>query len=115
LVVTALVLGALAYAFLGSGGLSARRKPTDFEYWVANHALVLSMPAALKRRTNPVLTNEKLLQAKKFYSDYCAICHAADGTGKTRTAAGLSPEVPDLHAEHVQNLSDGEMFYIIKN
>jgi hypothetical protein len=27
----------------------------------------------------------------------------------------MSPEVPDLRAEHIQNLTDGELFYIIKN
>jgi len=56
-----------------------------------------------------------LTEARKFYSDNCAVCHANDGTGKTNTAKGLSPEVPDLRAAHVQKLTDGEMFYIIKN
>ena len=30
-------------------------------------------------------------------------------------SAGLSPEVPDLRAQHIQKLTDGEMFYIIKH
>ena len=34
---------------------------------------------------------------------------------KINTAKGLSSEVPGLDAEHVQKLTDAEMFYIIKN
>jgi hypothetical protein len=36
-------------------------------------------------------------------------------TGKSTQPKGLSPEAPDLDAEHVQKLTDEEMFYIIKN
>jgi len=35
--------------------------------------------------------------------------------GKTEMSAGMSPEVPDLRAVHIQRLTDGELFYIIKN
>ena len=56
-----------------------------------------------------------LAEARRYYSDNCAVCHANDGIGKTNTTKGLSLKVPDLHAEHVQKLTDGEMLYIIKN
>jgi mono/diheme cytochrome c family protein len=111
-----LVILAICYEFLRSGGLSARKKPSTIEYAIANYALSLSIPTAPKKARNPVSpTSGSLIDAKKYYSDNCAVCHANDGTGKTNTARGLSPEVPDLHAEHVQKLTDGEMFYIIKN
>jgi mono/diheme cytochrome c family protein len=110
-----IVLG-LCYGFLKSEGLSARKKPSDFEYAIANRALALSIPTRVKKTKNPVRpTPETLIDAKKSYSDNCAACHANDGTGKTNTANGLSPEVPDLHAAHIQRLSDGEIFYVIKN
>jgi mono/diheme cytochrome c family protein len=107
---------ALSYGFLNSEGLSARKKPSNFEYAIANHALGLSIPSKARKLTSPVRSNpEVLTDAKKSYSDSCAVCHGIDGTGKTKVANGLSPEVPDLHAEHIQKLTDGEMFYIIKN
>lgn len=107
---------ALAYAFLRSEGLSARRKPGNFEYAIANFAMGLSIPAEAKRLTNPLTPDSEVLaEARKHFKEHCALCHAEDGTGKTPLAAGLSPEVPDLHAEHIQNLTDGELFYIIKN
>jgi mono/diheme cytochrome c family protein len=115
---TGVILGALAlsYGFLSSEGLSSRKKPSNFEYAIANYALGLSIPSEAKKLTSPVSSNpEVLIDAKKSYSDSCAVCHGIDGTGKTKVASGLSPEVPDLHAEHIQKLTDGEMFYIIKN
>lgn len=115
---TGVLLGvlALSYGFLSSEGLSSRKKPSNFEYAIANYALGVSIPSEAKRLTSPVSSNpEVLMDAKKSYSDSCAVCHGIDGTGKTKVAKGLSPEVPDLHAEHIQKLTDGEMFYIIKN
>ncbi len=90
---------ALSYGFLRSEGLSARRKPGDFEYTVANYALALSIPSETKNLRNPVNLNpEVLIDAKKSYSENCAVCHGIDGTGKTDIARGLSPEVPDIRA-----------------
>jgi mono/diheme cytochrome c family protein len=106
----------LAYGFLNSEGLSARKKPSNFEYAIANFAMGLSIPAQAKALKNPLTPDSQVLaQAEKRFKEHCAICHAEDGTGKTPLAAGLSPEVPDLHADHIQNLTDGELFYIIKN
>jgi mono/diheme cytochrome c family protein len=106
----------LVYAFLSSQGLSARKKPSNVEYAIANFAVGLSIPAAAKKLNNPVTADtEVLAEARKYYEAHCAVCHADDGTGETALAAGLSPEVPDLHADHIQKLTDGEIFYVIKN
>jgi mono/diheme cytochrome c family protein len=106
----------LAYAFLRSEGLSARKKPSNFEYATANFAMNLSIPAEAKRLKNPLTPDSQVLaDARNHFKEHCAVCHREDGAGKTPLAAVLSPEVPDLHAEHIQNLSDGELFYIIKN
>jgi hypothetical protein len=53
---TALVLTILAvcYGFLRAEGLSARRKPGNLEYAVANYALGLSIPAEAKKLKNPI-------------------------------------------------------------
>lgn len=106
----------LCVVFLKSGVLSARKKPGAFEYAFANDALSLSIPTDAKNAKNPVQpTSEALNDANKSFSENCAVCHANNGSGKTDTAKGLSPEVPDLRAAHVQSLTDGEMFYTIKN
>jgi mono/diheme cytochrome c family protein len=106
----------LSYVFLTSEGLSARKKPSNFEYAIANFAMGLSIPAEAKRLKNPLTPDSQVLaEARKHFKEHCAVCHAEDGVGKTPLAAGLSPEVPDLHADHIQKLTDGELFYIIKN
>jgi len=105
-----------AYGFLASQGLSARKKPSNFEYSIANTALGVSVPSDAKKQTNPLnITSDDLVEAKKHYQEHCAICHAENGSGQTETSAGMSPEVPDLRADHIQKLTDGELFYIVKN
>lgn len=111
-----LIILTVCFAVLKSGALSAHRKPGSIEYAIANYALKLSIPTEAKNAKNPVQPSAATLDdANKSFSENCAVCHANDGTGKTDTARGLSPEVPSLAAVHVQSLTDGEMFYIIKN
>lgn len=112
----ALVSVVICYGLLRSQALSARKKPGKLEYAIAAYALGISIPTAAKRAKNPVKSDpDALAGAGKDYSDHCAFCHGDGGAGNTDAAKGLSPEVPDLRAEHIQKLSDGEMFYIIKN
>src|SRR5581483_7524082 len=99
LIALTVALFAICYGFLRSEGLSARKKPGNFEYSIANRALALSIPTAAKDAKNPMRPAPgTLTEARKYYSDNCAVCHANDGTGKTNTAKGLSPEVPDFRA-----------------
>jgi mono/diheme cytochrome c family protein len=91
-----------SYVFLTSEGLSARKKPGSLEYAVANLAMGLSIPADAKKLKNPLATDPEVLAgARKQYGEHCAVCHAGDGTGKTTLAAGFSPAVPDLNADHI--------------
>lgn len=116
LLLVTIVVIAILYGFLASEGLSARKKPSDFEYAIANRALGISIPGNAKSLKNPIQsTPDNLVEAKKHYMEHCAVCHGENGSGKTETAGGMSPEVPDLRADHIQNLTDGELFYIIKN
>jgi mono/diheme cytochrome c family protein len=121
-IVAAICLGVLlatlvlVYTFLSSQGLSARKKPSNVEYVIANFAMGISIPAAAKKPNNPLTADTQVLAAaRKDYKEHCAVCHADDGAGQTALAAGLSPEVPDLHADYIQKLTDGEIFYVIKN
>jgi mono/diheme cytochrome c family protein len=106
----------LSYAFVRSEGLSARKTPSNLEYAIANFALGLSIPSDAEKLRNPLSSEpQNLAETRKDYKDHCAVCHADDGGGKTTLSAGLSPEVPDLRAQHIQKLTDGEMFYIIEH
>jgi mono/diheme cytochrome c family protein len=110
-----LIIGT-AFLFLRSGGLSARKKPSNIEYAIANWGLAQSIPASSKATNSPLtISSAVTAEARRDFHDYCAVCHGDDGVGKTLTAAGMSPEVPDLHADHVQNWTDGQLFFIIQN
>ncbi|HEY7306115.1 MAG TPA: cytochrome c [Bryobacteraceae bacterium] len=115
---TVLILAILAtsYSFLRSGGLSARKKPGNLEHSVAAHALDLSIPMSAKSAKNPIPpTPEAVTAGMKSFTENCFVCHGSDGAGRTETAKGFSPAVPDLRTPHVQKLTDGQMFYLIKN
>ena len=55
-----------------------------------------------------------LAEARAHFADHCALCHANDGSGKTRINEGLYPPAPDLRDEWTQHLTDGEIFGIIR-
>lgn len=46
--------------------------------------------------------------AKELYSQKCASCHAADGSG--HTAANSKMKIPDLRSPRIQQLSDDELY-----
>lgn len=78
--------------------------------------LARSIPRSAKELKSPnEASPENLRKGKDDFHDHCAVCHGDDGQGKTATAAGIFPEVPDLHAAHVQKWTDGELFYIVEN
>jgi mono/diheme cytochrome c family protein len=51
----------------------------------------------------------------EHFADHCAFCHANDGSGNTDIGKGLYPKPPDMKQAATQDLSDGELFYIIQN
>jgi len=107
------VAGALA---LAGTGVSARKEPTDFEAWIARSARHFLIPAFARRSENPLVTDSELLgRAKDHFREHCAPCHGSDGRGDTKLGRGLHPRVPDLTLAATQELSDGELFWIIEN
>ncbi len=115
-VVVLLGLGiAVAASFLHDG-LSSRAAPSKLETMVARNARRLAMPANARLAQNPVLASaEELRDARLHFADHCAICHANDGSGKSMIGNGLYPKPPDLRLAETQNLTDGELFWIIEN
>jgi mono/diheme cytochrome c family protein len=97
-------------------GLSARATPNQLEIKVARSVRHFVIPANAQATPNPVLaTAEDLRDARIHFADHCAICHGNDGGGKTMLGEGLFPKPPDLRLPQTQNLSDGELFWIIEN
>ena len=118
-VIVAVALAGLAVAVATSllhDGLSARATPTKFEIMVARNARHLAIPSNARLAQNPVLDSpEDLRDARLHFADHCAICHANDGSGQSMIGSGLYPKPPDLRLPETQNLTDGELFWIIEN
>src|SRR2546426_8188528 len=103
-------------ASLVHDGLSARATPTKFEIMVARNVRHLAIPSNARLAQNPLLDSpEDLRDAQLHFADHCAICHANDGGGQTMIGGGLYPKPPDLRLPETQNLTDGELFWIIEN
>ena len=113
LVVVGIVWSAVSFA---GRGFSAREKPSWLEEFLARNARKIATPVGAKELRNPVPpTEENVRAAQAHWVDHCAICHSLDGSGDTAIGSNLYPPAPDMRDALTQELSDGELFYIINN
>jgi mono/diheme cytochrome c family protein len=97
-------------------GWSARQVPTGIESWIARRARDAAIPVDAKARANPLpKTEENLAEARAHWADHCASCHGNDGSGDILMGKRMYPPAPDMRQPATQNLSDGELFFIIRN
>ena len=113
LVVVAIVVGML---FLQGRGVSAKPEPSAIEKRGALFMRSWMTPATYKGLKSPVSpTDENLIAGRNHFADHCMPCHGNDGSGDTEMGRNLYPKAPDMRLARTQNLSDGELFYIIEN
>jgi mono/diheme cytochrome c family protein len=115
LVVAALCAVAAGFIMVRRG-FSAREQPSWIESALATTMRNMAIPATAKRMKNPVEnTPETLMEAEAHWADHCASCHANNGSGETEMGRNLYPKAPDMRLNPTQALSDGELYYTIKN
>lgn len=110
-------LGAVwAFLWVRSHGFSAREKPAAYEAFLARRLRQLASEPGSRSLKNPLeATPLAIAEARDHFADHCATCHGNRGDGKTQINAGLYPPAPDMREPQTQELSDGELFYLIKN
>lgn len=109
-------LGVALAASVLHDGLSSRVAPSKLESVIARNSHYLAIPSSARSAQNPVLDSpEDLRDARLHFADHCAICHSNDGSGHTMIGGGLYPRPPDLRKPETQNLTDGEIFWVIEN
>jgi mono/diheme cytochrome c family protein len=101
-------------ALLLRGGISAKTEPTPLEAAIARRLLRMGIPDSYKQLKSPVAPQDPAT-GRAHFADHCAVCHANDGSGQTEMGRKLYPRSPDLRRAETQQLSDGELFYIIEN
>lgn len=65
---------------------------------------------------NPMpATDESVAAGATIYAQNCAVCHGEKGEGDGSVAETLEKTPANLHEGHVQELSDGALFWIISH
>lgn len=97
-------------------GFQAVEAPTVLETVIARGVRNFAIPSRERTRKNPLQGDaEAFTQGRELFLSRCATCHGIDGSGKTRIGVHLYPRVPDLRQLPTQNLTDGQIHYIIEN
>lgn len=111
-----LVAGSAFLLVVRQHGISARSEPLAIEALLARSLRRLAIPASARDAVNPVpATEEALAEGRAHFADHCAQCHANDGSGRTAIGQNLYPKAPDMRTRDTQNLTDGDIFYLIFN
>ena len=114
----AVVLGGSLFVGLKTQarGFSAREQPSAWETMIARTARRAALPEGAQEKANPVPDSPEMLsEAESHWADHCAGCHANNGSGDTDMGKHMYPPAPDMRRPATQNLTDGELFYIIQN
>jgi predicted CXXCH cytochrome family protein len=113
----ATAMASIIYAgVLVSRGFSTAAEPSTIEKLIARTARNFAIPKRARLEANPFEPTASVLkEARESFVTRCAVCHAADGSGQTEVGRSLYPKVPDLRLPQTQNLTDGQIRYIIRN
>jgi len=112
----AVLIGGSGLLYFLNSGVSAKEQPGRIEEFVAGRARNMAIARRAKSLTNPVeYSGEIIADGRGHFADHCASCHANDGSGDTPIGRGMWPKPPDMRLDRTQNLSDGELFWIIEN
>ena len=110
------VVGVICAALWIRRGFAATAEPSRFETVIARSMRNLAIPGRARNEKIPFeATSENLQAAREHFQARCASCHGHDGSGQTQIGRDLYPRVPDLRSVQTQNLTDGEIHYIIEN
>jgi mono/diheme cytochrome c family protein len=118
-------IGLIVLLLLGAGlwfsGLvpdccGARQTPSRIEAALAHRLRAWSWPSDARQRRNPFAeSTEVLRESARHFADHCSSCHGNDGSGNTEIGRNLYPPAPDMRLAATQELSDGELYYVIHN
>ena len=112
-----IVIIAAAYATsVVRSGFSSVDQPSQAEVVVAQTVRNWGIPGSARDQKNPwPPTADVLQEARDDFTNHCAGCHGKNGDGRTGIGQNLYPKAPDLRRPETQNLTDGEIHWIIQN
>ncbi len=115
-VISLVVIAAVFAAVILWVRRSAADEPSSFERAIARRVRNFAIPNKAAGQTNPWKASpDNLQQAREIFLARCANCHGFDGSGTTQIGRAMYPKPPDLRQDPTQNLTDGQIHYIIAN
>jgi mono/diheme cytochrome c family protein len=110
LAVVALVAG----YFFTRNGLSAQTEPPAIEAAVARRIRSLSLPTGARGKINPFAKDKTAwIEGGRQFQEHCVVCHGDQGDGRSEVGRNLYPKAPDMTQAATQDLSDGELYFVI--
>lgn len=79
-------------------------------YLVLRVVLVDAYPTTYRRNPLPYAA-ATVATGETLFRTHCTVCHGLDGRGDGPAAAGLNPRPADLTAPHVDDHTDGDLFW----
>ena len=76
--------------------------------WIASLPTISDIRARSKQQTS-------VEEGDKLFGTECAMCHGLDGHQPTDVGRWMYPRASDLTSPEVQQYSDRELFWIVKN
>jgi cytochrome c len=65
---------------------------------------------------NPIVATPAVIHdGMAHWAYHCAACHANNGSGETMYGKTMYPRPPNMRQQDTQQMSDGELYYTIKN
>lgn len=114
-VLAALAVGAIAYAYSGIYDVSARSQHSGLVNWLLSTASHASVERRSMSVNVPDLDEESMVLAGiNDFDAMCVGCHGAPGVSPEAMGQGLNPPAPDL-AKEAAEMSPAELFWVTKN
>jgi len=115
ILVIILIGGAILFAT--QFNLSANPEPGRFEARIATMGKHWFISRSVREHpvSEPASGPSSLDSGGMTFNGDCAFCHGQDGTTPTDVGLAMYPRVPSLASPEVQQWSDAELFWIIRN
>jgi mono/diheme cytochrome c family protein len=112
-----IAIGCASYAIrIVHSGFGTRVAPGAVESSLAMTMRDMAIPSRYKTMKNPITVTPAVIhEGLAHWADHCATCHANNARGDTMYGKTMYPRPPDMRQKDTQDMSDGELYYTIKN
>lgn len=115
--IASMLIGLTAILGLSWFNLGARQEPSRLEKVLATRAKHFLVHRSSRDGIPPAPKNlqASIEEGDKLFGTECAACHGDDGHKLTDAGRWMYPRAADLTSPEVQEYSDRELFWIVKN